>query len=307
MPLNPNSDGIKELLDYAASNGIKCLTMEPLSRHTTFKVGGPCSLMLFPDTIAKLRKILSWQGLGEIRHMVLGNGSNVLFSDQGYNGAIISLAGSLNSVKESDGVIKAEAGALLSRVARLALERGLTGMEPLSGIPGSIGGACYMNAGAYGGEMKDIVTSVTVLNRNGELKAIPREELMFGHRTSRFIGSGDIIAECTIKLSKAKKSDIQSAMEDFSNRRRLKQPLEYPSAGSVFKRPKDDFAGRLIEQCGLKGVSIGGAMVSQKHAGFIINKSGATSQDIKDLIDMIRTTVFNETGVLLECEVQIID
>lgn len=277
---------------------------EPMSRHTTFKIGGNASTYIKVGTLSKLSAILRECNNSNIDYMIIGNGSNLLVSDDGLDKVIIRLDGELRNIALIDETtIYCGSGASLAALCKFALKNGLTGLEFAWGIPGSVGGAVFMNAGAYGGEMKDVVYSVSHINKSGEIGRIEKEDLQFGYRNSVYRTNECIITGVTIKLKKAQKNEIQEKMNDYLYRRTSKQPLEFPSAGSVFKRPEGAFAGALIEQCGLKGKCIGGAQVSDKHAGFIINKSNATSKDVKELIKEVQNTVKAETGYDLECEI----
>lgn len=276
---------------------------EPMSRHTTFKIGGNASTYVKVGTLSKLSTIIKECKNSEIDFMIIGNGSNLLVSDDGLDKAVIRLDGELrNIVLLDETTIYCGAGASLAALCKFALKNGLSGLEFAWGIPGTVGGAVFMNAGAYGGEMKDVVYSVSHITKEGEIGRTDKDELEFGYRNSVYRSNGCIITGITLKLNKAQKSEIQEKMDDFLSRRASKQPLEFPSAGSVFKRPEGAFAGTLIEQCGLKGKTVGGAQVSEKHAGFIINKSNATAQDVKNLIKEIQNTVKSETDFDLECE-----
>lgn len=276
---------------------------EPMSSHTTFKIGGKADYLITVDTKAELIEALSACKDNNIPYMMLGNGSNLLISDDGIEGAVIALSGEFKEISVDGDAITAGAGAKLSKLCTVALDNSLGGLEFAYGIPGSVGGAVYMNAGAYGGEMKDVVSSVTALTRNGELRTYAADELALGYRTSIFKANGDIILYSKYKLHSDSKEAIKARMDDFMHRRVTKQPLEYPSAGSVFKRPEGAFAGTLIEQCGLKGKTIGGARVSEKHAGFIINIGSATCDDVMDLVKLVQDTVKAETGYFLEREI----
>ena len=276
---------------------------EPMSSHTTFKIGGKVDYLITVDTEAELIEALSACKDNNIPYMMLGNGSNLLISDDGIEGAVIALSGEFKEISVDGDTVTAGAGAKLSKLCTVALDNSLGGLEFAYGIPGSVGGAVFMNAGAYGGEMKDVVSSVTALTRNGELRTYAADELALGYRTSIFKANGDIILYSKYKLHSDNKEAIKARMDDFMHRRVTKQPLEYPSAGSVFKRPEGAFAGTLIEQCGLKGKTIGGARVSEKHAGFIINIGSATCDDVMDLVKLVQDTVKAETGYFLEREI----
>jgi len=279
---------------------------EPMSRHTTFRVGGPAALMALPknrdEAIASVRSAAE---LG-IRPMFLGNGSNMLVMDSGLDRFVIKAAEGMDELRQEGDRIIAGSGALLSRLAVFAKEKGLTGLEFSHGIPGSVGGGVTMNAGAYNGEMAQVVESVTCLTNQGEVVEMDTAACNFGYRHSAFQTGNYFILSASFKLRQGDPEEIKAVMDDLSFRRRSKQPLEYPSAGSTFKRPQGYFAAALIEQCGLKGLSVGGAQVSEKHSGFIINKGGATCADILELINQVKHRVFEATGVTLEPEVRIL-
>lgn len=273
------------------------------SNLTTFKTGGNAKAVLFPKTVEEVKEAVSLCREHSVEFYVLGNGSNVLASQNGYDGVIISMT-KLNEVKLlPNDEIYCEAGAMLKTLCKAALDNSLTGAEFAWGIPGSVGGAVFMNAGAYGEEIKMIIKECTFLNSDGEVITLPVNELDLAYRHSRFSGSNDIILSASFALKKGDKTEIKAKMDDLLSRRKDKQPLEFPSAGSTFKRPEGHFAGALIEQSGLKGLSVGGASVSEKHAGFIINKNNATSDDIHELIDLVKQKVYENTGIMLECEV----
>lgn len=280
---------------------------EPMSRHTTFKIGGSASTYIKVGTLSKLSAIIKECKNSSVDFMIIGNGSNLLVSDEGIDKVVIRLDGELRNIALIDETtIYCGAGASLAALCKFALKNGLSGLEFAWGIPGSVGGAVFMNAGAYGGEMKDVVYSVSHINKSGEIGRTEEDGLQFGYRSSIYRTNDCIITGVTLKLKKAQKSEIQKQMDDYLYRRTSKQPLEFPSAGSVFKRPEGAFAGALIEQCGLKGKCVGGAQVSEKHAGFIINKANAKSNDVKKLIKEIQDTVKTETGYDLECELIIL-
>lgn len=281
------------------------LPEEPMSRHTTFKIGGNAEWFLLPKTKEQLLKTLEVIYGAELPCFILGNGSNLLVGDKGIRGAVVCLK-NMDSIKVCGDEIYAEAGAILTRVSTAAVGAGLTGTEFSSGIPGSVGGAVYMNAGAYDHEMKEIIKSVEYMDMQGNFYEIPGEECEFGYRTSKFIGEDYIILGCTLKLKPGNVDEIKAQIADYTQRRVSKQPIDKPSAGSTFKRPKGYFAGTLIEQAGLKCYSIGGAQVSEKHAGFVINTGGATAEDVLNLIEHIKKTVFEKSGVMLEPEVKMI-
>lgn len=302
-----DSDKISAIKSLALECGCKVLAGEPLSAHTTFKVGGKCDIMVFPKSPQTLSSLILKAEQVGIKYFVMGNGSNVLFRDEGYAGAVFVLGEDMSEITVESGVITASAGATLSRVCKTALEHHLGGMEFAWGIPGTVGGAVYMNAGAFGGEMKDVVKSVTCIDKDGNLKTYSASELDFGYRSSRFTASKEIIVSASFALKDADYDKIKSRMDELIERRRLKQPLEYPSAGSTFKRPEGTYAGLVIENSGLKGYSVGGAQVSEKHANFVINKNGATAADIIKLISDVKRTVKEKTGYDLECEIKLVD
>lgn len=276
---------------------------EPMNKHTTFKIGGNADAYIKVNSLSKLSAILKECRQSEVDYMILGNGSNLLVSDEGIKGAVIRLDGDFRQITLiDDTTIYCGAGASLAYLCKFALKCGLTGLEFAWGIPGTVGGAVFMNAGAYDGEMKQVVHSVSHISPEGDIGRIEKENLEFGYRTSVYRSNNMIITGVTLKLEKGNPDEIRSKMDDFLERRSTKQPLEFPSAGSVFKRPEGAFAGALIEQCGLKGKMCGGAQVSEKHAGFIINKSNATAKDVRNLISEIQSTVSEKTGYNLECE-----
>ena len=279
------------------------LENEEMSFHTTFRVGGPARYMLIIETVDQLCKILRYLNMVGRPYFLLGNGSNLLVSDKGYDGIIIKLSGEFSSVSVSGNTINAGAAAILSQVSKCALDSSLKGMEFAAGIPGSVGGALVMNAGAYDGEMSQVVTSVTVVNPEGEVLTLDNETMEFGYRTSVIKGSRYVITGMTVRLEQGVQSEIKELMDDLNSRRRSKQPLEFPSAGSTFKRPEGNFAGKLIMDAGLRGFSIGGAKVSDKHCGFVINQGYATAADIYDVIGQVTETVKEKFGVTLEKEV----
>ena len=277
---------------------------EPMSRHTTFRIGGPADFYLCPHSTNEVQEIVEICKEEKLPYFVLGNGSNLLVSDKGYRGVVIQLWKNFSDITVKDCCIQAKAGALLSKVAAEALEAGLTGMEFASGIPGTIGGAAFMNAGAYGGEMKDIIKSVKVLDTQGEVRVLPKEELKMGYRTSIVKEKGYTVLSVELELTRGNQEEIRNTMEDLKERRTSKQPLEMPSAGSTFKRPEGYFAGKLIMDSGLRGFSVGGAQVSEKHCGFVVNKGGATAMDVLNLIREVQRRVKEQFGVDLETEVR---
>lgn len=277
---------------------------EPMSKHTTFRIGGPADFYLCPHSTKEVQQTVQICKEENLPYFILGNGSNLLVSDKGYRGVIIQLWKNFSDISVKDCCITAKAGALLSKVAAEALEEGLTGMEFASGIPGTIGGAVFMNAGAYGGEMKDIIKEVKVLDDQGEVRVLSNEEMKLGYRTSIVKEKGYTVLSAVLQLKKGDASVIRETMEDLKNRRTSKQPLDMPSAGSTFKRPEGYFAGKLIMDSGLRGFSVGGAQVSEKHCGFVVNKGGATAEDVTALIREVQRRVKEKFGVELETEVR---
>lgn len=274
---------------------------EPMRLHTSFAIGGPAELFIELKSIDKVEQLLALVRQYEVPLTVVGNGSNLLVSDLGIDGAVLKFCDDTISVNGDE--IECAAGAKLSALSSKARASGLGGAEFAWGIPGTVGGAIFMNAGAYGGEIKQIITSCRSITLDGKTVVRNNEELKLGYRTSIFKENDEIILSAKFKLSSRDKDKISHDMDDYMSRRKEKQPIELPSAGSTFKRPEGHFAGALIEQCGLKGAAVGGAEVSTKHAGFIVNKGGATADDVKKLIEKVRDTVLTETGVLLEPEV----
>lgn len=292
----------------ALCNEIKCeySVDVPLRDYTSFKIGGNADVIVFPDTAEKLVSVTEYANNNAIRVLVIGKGSNLLVNDSGFRGIVINTCKMDKIMLVDDTTIYCECGVSLSRLCRFALENSLTGLEFAFGIPGTAGGAAYMNAGAYGGEMKDVLVSCTHITSDGKIAEFTGDELNLSYRHSAYSDTDIIILSLTLNLNKGEKSEIKAKMDDLMSRRRDKQPLEYPSAGSTFKRPEGYFAGALIEQCGLKGYSCGGAQVSEKHAGFVINRGGATAEDVLCVINHCKETVLMQTGVVLEPEVKII-
>lgn len=278
---------------------------EPMAKHTTFRVGGPAEYYLMPDR-KELPEVIRCCGEYQIPYLVIGNGSNLLVSDKGIRGAVIEIGKNISAIRVEEGRIYAEAGALLSKTAHTALEHGLTGMEFAAGIPGCMGGAVVMNAGAYGGEMKDIIASVTVLTKQGEEKKLRVEELDLSYRHSCIPQQEYLVLEAELALQPGKQEEIRARMEELKAKRNAKQPLEYPSAGSTFKRPEGYYAGKLIMDAGLRGFQVGGAAVSEKHCGFVINKEQASATDIYRLMQEVQQRVQQQFGVKLEPEVKMV-
>lgn len=302
VEMRMNQELGKKLLSILKEEQVK--KDEPMKSHTTFRVGGPADYFVTPQTAEEVAKVIEACIQEKVPYYIVGNGSNLLVSDKGYEGVIIQIYKQMNQVKVEGAQIHAQAGALLSMIAKRALDAELTGFEFAAGIPGTLGGACVMNAGAYGGEMKDVLKSVTVLTGKGEVKTLAKEELELGYRTSAIAKKGYIVLEAVLELQKGEKEKIQAVMDDLKERRVTKQPLEYPSAGSTFKRPEGYFAGKLIQDAGLRGFQVGGAQVSEKHCGFVINKDQATASDVMNLMNQVSDKVYEEFGVRLQPEVK---
>ena len=291
-------EAIKTIVDES-----RIRLQEPMSRHTTFRIGGMAEIFLMP-TIKEAVDVITLCRAKKIPYTIIGNGSNLLVGDKGIPGVVIEFGANASSIEVKENMIHAEAGALLSKVAHKALEASLGGMEFAAGIPGSIGGAVVMNAGAYGGEMKDVLTSVRVMTEEGEIMELPAEELGLGYRTSIIPEKRYIVLGAVISLTEGKKEEIKAQMDDLRQKRVSKQPLEYPSAGSTFKRPEGYFAGKLIQDAGLKGYQVGDAQVSEKHSGFVINRGNATAADVMQLISDVADKVKEQFGVTMEPEVK---
>ena len=279
---------------------------EPMSRHTTFRVGGPADYYVEPDTKEELAKVLKLCQEQLMPCYILGNGSNLLVGDGGYRGVMVSLGRAWSGIRTEESKIYAGAGALLSAVAKQALKNALTGLEFASGIPGTVGGAVVMNAGAYGSEIAEVLKSVTLLTPGGNVLVSDPGELGFGYRTSNIPGRNCVVLEAEFSLEPGREEGIRQRMEELAAARRDKQPLEYPSAGSTFKRPAGYFAGKLIMEAGLRGLLIGGAQVSEKHCGFVINRGEATARDVRDLCQEVQRCVREHSGVELELEVRLL-
>lgn len=309
-----NSKVVADLRLIAGKDNVR--VSEPMRNHTTFRIGGPADYFVTPQSAEHVQQIVKYLKNRHIPYYIIGNGSNLLVSDNGYRGVIMQLYSrysgyeflhdDVKSAVDKSGVvrIRVQSGMGMMRLAALAAEYSLEGMEFASGIPGSVGGGIMMNAGAYGGEMKDIVASASVMDKDGNIRELDREELEFGYRTSRVAGEQLIVLEAVIALRAGNQAAVRERMQEIAQSRRDKQPLEYPSAGSTFKRPEGYFAGKLIADAGLKGLTAGGAKVSEKHAGFVVNTGKATARDVIELTDMIRDKVFEIYGVKLELEVK---
>lgn len=287
--------------------GTDCiLENESMANHTTFRIGGPADLFAVPDTMEKAAAIVRICRENQYPFYVLGNGSNLLVSDEGYRGLILQLYRNFSEITVEGEEITVQAGAMLSVIAKKALAHSLTGFEFASGIPGTIGGAAVMNAGAYGGEMKDVLVEVTVLTKENEIKVIPAEELQLSYRFSVIPQNGWIVLGAKLRLQKGDEAQIRARMEELKEQRVTKQPLEYPSAGSTFKRPEGYFAGKLIMDAGLRGYTVGGAQVAEKHCGFVVNRGGATAADVLQLMADVSAKVKEQFGVTLEPEVKML-
>lgn len=277
---------------------------EPMSKHTSFRIGGPADLFVTPDDIDELRDVIAACRAAGVPHFVLGCGSDLLVADEGYRGVIVSCTKGLVNVAIDGETMACQAGVPLREASEMACELGLSGLEFACGIPGSVGGACFMNAGAYGGCVADVLESVRCLMPDGTQQSIPVEELALGYRASRVRDEGLVVLSATFRLHESDQDDIRARMDDFTQRRRKKQPLELPSAGSTFKRPEGHFAGKLISDAGLKGYAHGGAGVSTKHAGFVVNNGGATAADVHAVIRHVQDEVERQFGVRLEPELR---
>ena len=291
-------EAIKTIVD---ENRIRL--QEPMSRHTTFRIGGMAEIFLIP-TIKEAVDVIALCRAKKIPYTIIGNGSNLLVGDKGIPGVVIEFGVNASSIEVKENMIHAEAGALLSKVAHKALEASLGGMEFAAGIPGSIGGAVVMNAGAYGGEMKDILVSADLLNKDGEVVEVPVEEISLSYRHSRVMETGEVVLGVTLKLVSGEKEKIEAVMQELRQKRQEKQPLEFPSAGSTFKRPEGYFAGKLIMDAGLRGYRVGDAQVSEKHCGFVINRGQATAAEVEELMRRVQEKVEQEFQVRLEPEVR---
>lgn len=276
---------------------------EPMAEHTTFRIGGPADCLVQIGSRQQLIQVQRYLRLVEMPFFILGNGSNLLVSDKGYQGIVLQIGQKMSNIEVQGDVIIAQAGASMARVARTAQEHGLTGLEFASGIPGTIGGGIVMNAGAYGGELSQVVTQVNVVNSEGEFMELENETMEFGYRTSTIRNNSFTVTEVILKLTRGDREQIKAKTEDLAARRREKQPLEYPSAGSTFKRPKGYFAGKLIMDAGMRGFRIGGAGVSEKHCGFVVNVGNATAEDVRSVINEVQERVKEKFNVDLEPEI----
>lgn len=281
-------------------------TDEPMSRHTTFEVGGPADVFVTPVTAEQLVDVLATCREAGAPVFVMGNGSNLLVADEGYRGVVVCTAGALDNAGVDGRTMRCEAGVSLKDASEMACELGLSGLEFACGIPGSVGGACFMNAGAYGGQMADVLESVHVVAQDGTERDIPVAELEAGYRTTRVRTEDLVVLWATFALAPGETERIRATMDDLTARREEKQPLDMPSAGSTFKRPEGYFAGKLIQDAGLRGARVGGAQVSEKHCGFVVNAGGATASDVRALIHHVQTEVERQFGVRLEPEVRML-
>lgn len=297
-----NKEIVTQFQEIAGTEQV--LIQEPMKNHTTFRIGGPAACFVRPQDAGQVERILHICRENEVPWFILGNGSNLLVSDRGFDGVIIQIYRNMSRIQVSGHHMTVQAGALLSAVAKQALREGLSGLEFASGIPGTVGGAVVMNAGAYGGEMKDVVESVTVLDEEGAVRKLAREELQMGYRTSLVKKKGYTVLEAVLKLNDGDPAAISARMEELKEQRVSKQPLEYPSAGSTFKRPEGYFAGKLIMDSGLRGFRVGGAQISEKHCGFVINTGDATAEDVVRLIRQVQDIVYEKFHVKLEPEVR---
>ena len=299
-----DTDILGKLQDIVGSDNI--VSDEPMRKHTTFRIGGNADIFVRPESKEQIAEILRLCRKQDVPYFILGNGSNLLVGDRGFRGVVINIMDNMNDIKVDGGIIKAQAGAMLIKVSRTARDNSLTGLEFASGIPGTIGGAIYMNAGAYGGEMKDVVTQVTAMDAEGEIYTFGTDELEFSYRHSVIQQRDLIVLDVTMKLAAGDQKIIDDRMSELAVARRTKQPLEYPSAGSTFKRPEGYFAGKLIMDAGLRGYRVGDAQVSEKHCCFVVNRGNATADDVIKLIDDVKAKVSEEYDVVLEPEVRMI-
>ncbi len=293
-----------QIVNAITQIGCRVCEGEPMSAHTTFRIGGAAEVFAAAETTAQAAAVIRLCYKENIPLLVVGNGSNLLVSDKGIRGVVLHLVS--GEIAVNGNTVTVAAGVQLAKLCNAVCEAGLSGLEFAFGIPGTVGGGVYMNAGAYGGQLSDVLRSVTAVTPCGEIVTLTAEELKLGYRHSVFMENGYIITEATLELAAGETAAIRDAMNDYMARRRDKQPLEYPSGGSFFKRPEGHFAGALIEQCGLKGFAVGGAQVSEKHAGFVINRGGATCADVMALCDAVTQRVEERFGVVLEREVQLV-
>lgn len=298
---------ISDLISFLNANNYSFLENEPLKKHTSFKIGGNAEVYVMPETEEQIKEIILKCDEFQLKYYLLGNGSNVLFSDDTYNGVIISTIEKFNGIRQlSETTFECDAGVKLTTLCNYALKNSFTGFECLYGIPGTVGGAIITNAGAYGGEVSDVIVEVNHIDDKGNFGSLIGEEIDFSYRHSAYETNGYTICSAVFVCEKGNKDEIKAKMDELIGRRREKQPLEFGSAGSTFKRPKGGYAAALIEQAGLKGTCVGDAEVSTKHSGFVINKGNATCNDVLELIDIIKKKVYETSGIMLECEVRIV-
>nr|MBP3598785.1 UDP-N-acetylmuramate dehydrogenase [Eubacterium sp.] len=287
---------------------MQILEQEPLRAHTTFRIGGAAKYYAIPTTAEEIKEAISFAKERELPFLTIGRGSNILFADEGYPGVVIEIGKGMEEITiQKDGKVRAQAGVSLSSLASAVARESLTGLEFAGGIPGTLGGAVTMNAGAYGGEIKDGIVSAMVLDQEGNLRTLSKDELELSYRSSVIQKENYIVVEAEFQLEQGDKEEILAHMKELNAQRREKQPLEYPSAGSTFKRPEGYFAGKLIQDAGLRGYRVGDAQVSEKHCGFVVNRGAATAEDVKQLIQDVQTKVMDTFGVRLETEVKIIE
>ena len=298
---------IDAVFNWMIQQGIPCARKEPMARHTSFKIGGPAEIYCVPQNSCQLQGIRDKCNALGVRAYFLGKGTNVLFSDAGYNGVIIRIGEPFSKIEAQGTLLKAGAGAALSKVCLAAADNGLTGLEFAFGIPGCVGGAIYMNAGAYEGEIKDVLQDVTFLDENGHEITLKADALSLGYRTSAFAYMPWCILSATFRLTKGDPEQIRQKMTEYARRRTEKQPLDLPSAGSTFKRPDGAYASALIDQCGLRGYAVGDAAISEKHCGFVVNKGNATCADVLCLTDVVTKIVKEQTGFTLEKEIRVVE
>lgn len=294
----------KQLLNILKEDKIK--VDEPMKKHISFKVGGPADFLVKPETEEELIQVIKLVKKENIPFLVIGNGSNLLIKDGGIRGVVIELSDNFNNYEIEGNIIKAQSGALLSILGRNALKNSLTGFEFAAGIPGTLGGALAMNAGAYGGEMKQVIKTVRLMDTEGNIFELSNEEMKFEYRRSILTTNDFIVLSAVIELKQGNADEIKETMVDYANRRSTKQPLNFPSAGSTFKRPEGHFAAKLIDDCGLRGLNLRGAQVSDKHCGFVINSGDASAKDLLDLMFIVKSTVNAKFGIMLEEEVKIL-
>lgn len=302
QPMGANMINISELTELCGKLGCKITPECPLSEYVTFRFGGKCRALISVNSASSAAELMKYLSVNNVKYGILGRGSNVLVPDEGFDGVILLFGGDFAQISVDGETMRCEAGTLLAAACVRAQQEGLSGMENLFGIPGTVGGGLFMNAGAYGSEMKDIVVSAEYIDENYEIKTINAEDMDLSYRHSIFSETKQVITSVEMKLNKGSSDDIKTAMNECMNKRSSKQPLEYPSAGSTFKRPEGSYASLLIDQCGLKGMTVGGAMVSEKHSGFVINKGYATCADVIELCEKVKNIVQEKTGYVLELE-----